>query len=488
MTKTTPTCSNCSSNFNFDSKEPKVLPCGNSICSECSDKISQCQFCQDTHQSPFPTNKFILSLLTREDNDQESMDKIKQKNKLLEINIKKCYELIDENYSSIEKDINTRTERIIEDIKKSRDTLLEQVRDHKAKTSIPLDNTPRFKITKNQDLNKLSQNLDLNLKRVNFLMGNLHDLDIKFVKSNLKIDQNSFIGRLDSIKESDASTFRSSTSLFKLDDKKFTSFEYKIPFNCKNILLGFLPNRNLIKIVEMSLIDQFQYSLNIDLIEENRILCKTSEIIGAYRLRKVITNNFNNFFILLITNKFSNSLDYLKIYNENLELCKTKSLNVTPSDLYMSDKFIYLYKSNCLDKFDYSFKLVNSLNFQQMERGLDFYVPKNYNLIQVQNDRLYFIDMDKSRIRIMSELNGKLIKSFEIEFVKDDTLVKLDSNDLIYVFNKRVCKLIVYNVDGILVAQKKLDLKRIDEIDYFHVYSNQSYSILDLKNHLIHYF
>ena len=70
----------------------------------------------------------------------------------------------------------------------------------------------------------------------------------------------SFIGRLDSIKEAN-DTFRSSTSLFKLDDKKFTSFEYKIPFNCKNILLGFLPNRNLIKIVEMSLIDQFQYSL-----------------------------------------------------------------------------------------------------------------------------------------------------------------------------------------------------------------------------------
>lgn len=489
MTKT-PSCSKCLSEYDCKSKVPKVLPCGNSICVECCKLEQKCSFCKSDHSHPFPTNKFILSLLSNEPEplSEEQLDEIRQKNKTLEQNIQKCRENINQQYLAIESEIDARTEKLIEDLKKSRSSLIKKLNEHKSNDLVLLDSIPIPKINKDQSSDKLNENIDHGLRRVEFFKTNFAKPHVHYVKSNLKLDLNSFLGKLEDFNYdqklvSRSANYNSST----IDFKKFRSFEYKIPFNCKNIILAFFPDSTLIKVVEEGLQDNFQFTLNIDLVESSKIVRKVSESIGAYRLKKVVTNNYNKFFVILISNKFNELQDYLKLYDENLSLYKTKGLSHTPLNVLMCDKFVYLIKQNYqIDKYDFSFKLLETYSLQHVNRSEAFYMPKNYYLIQIQNDRLFFLDLEKAKVRMVSERNGKVVKSFDIEFSRDLCLIQMDSNDLLYVLNRKNFKLTVYNLDGILLAQKKIDPRRVDEIDYFHAYSDQRISILDKKNCLVH--
>ncbi|RNA40511.1 hypothetical protein BpHYR1_001656 [Brachionus plicatilis] len=490
MTKS-PSCSKCLSEYDCRSKVPKVLPCGNSICAGCANLEEKCPFCKSEHSQPFPTNKFILNLVSKEPEplSDEQLDEIRQKNKALEQNVQKCQEHINQQYLSIEHEIDARTEKLIEDLNKSRDSLIRQLNEHKENSLMALESVPKFKITKHQNADKLVENIEHGLKRVELVKKNLSKPEIRFVKSNLKVDLNSFLGKLDTgINDNKLVSHSAYFTSSMIDLKKFRSFEYKIPFNCKNIILGFLPDSTLVKVVEEGLYDNFQFTLNIDLVEDSKIVRKISESIGAYRLKKVVTNNYNNFFVVLISNKFNESQDYLKLYDENLTLFKTKGLAHSPQNILMCDKFVYLVKqNNQIDKYDFSFKLLETYTMQGGDRSAGFYVPKSYHLVQIQNDRLFFLDLEKARVQLISERNGKVSKSFEIDFNRDLCLIQIDSNDLVYVLNRKNLKLTVYNLDGILLVQKRLDPRRIEEIDYFHAFMDQRISVLDKKNRLIHF-
>lgn len=489
MTKT-PSCSQCLSEYDSRSKVPKVLPCGNSICAECCKSPSICIFCKNEHSQSY-TNKFILGLLSKspEPLTDQQLEEITQKNKKLELIIEKFREQINQQYLVIESEIDARTEKLIDDLNRSRDSLKKQLNEHKLDALMPLDSIPIFKIHKNQDPEKLIEGIEHAFRRVENLKKNLAKPDIRFVKSNIKMDLNSSLGRLEIVNENKKlvsnSTFFSNSII---DFKKFRSFEYKIPFNCKNLIVAFLPDSSLLKVVEEGLHDNFQFTLNIDLVEDSRIVRKISESIGAYRLKKVVTNNYNKFFLVHISNKFNESQDYLKIYDENLSVYKTKGLMHSPQNILMCDRFVYLIKqNNLIDKYDFDFKLLGTYSIQTSDRSEAFYIPKNYYLMQAQNDRLFCLDVERSKIKLISERNGKVAKSFEIEFNRDFCLVQTDSNDFIYVLNRKNLKLNVYNLDGILLVQKRLDPRRIEEIDYFHAYLDQNISILDKKNRLVHF-
>ncbi len=144
-------CASCSQKYD----EPRMLPCGRTICSACLDTLVKltdktansfkCSMCQGTHENrEFPVNKSVKDLLKASPAEVFRCDLVEKfKANLSEIELKKAElerlllngaDLVEEHCIEIRLDVDLATERAIEEIQRHRDSILKQINDYEAET------------------------------------------------------------------------------------------------------------------------------------------------------------------------------------------------------------------------------------------------------------------------------------------------------------------------------------------------------------------
>lgn len=443
----------------------------------------------------------------------------------LESSIFNSKEKLMSHFSQVEDDIKTRTDHIINELIEARDCLIKELNMHKKSALAYLDegcidensSIQLFKKETRKNYQRLrertltdvlddseirsiaglAEELNNTVVRTKNYFENCIKCDLRLVKAKFQIDP-SAIGRLEFKKSKlfeQSPTLNSPKSPTRpksdcvYDLNRFKTVNYKLPLNTKNALINVLENKSIIKASEVPIIDDFSYALNLKLINSDGVIIrKTSEQIGSYRLKKLQTSSFNNYIALILVSKFD-SCNFVKLYDSELNLAKEIELSYNPTDMHMNENGIYIRSSNnssIINKYDYG--LVHLKSFGQASKEADaFYIPKHLKLNNVIEDKLYFIDNEKSKIRIMNENSGKYVKTINLDDEKNSLLIQVDSNQRITIINKRQFRLSVLNWEGMLLHQKKIDPK-IVSVDQFYLVKDGVYAVVDRKNHLIHFF
>ncbi len=132
-------CKKCSNRY----EEPRILPCGNTICHECvtTEKNEySCYFCEKNHEKPvdgFPINKSLGELLRYAPNDiyrgksvevlKSSLKELHSQADLLELTLKTGVDKIKDLCLSLKIDLDLATESAMSRIAELRDSLLAEI-------------------------------------------------------------------------------------------------------------------------------------------------------------------------------------------------------------------------------------------------------------------------------------------------------------------------------------------------------------------------
>ena len=143
-------CPNCNEKF----IEPKMLPCGETICNNCITVITknkkdefECPLCEEKHDLPsnknFPTNKTVLKILKKQPKEIEHSDLIKNFKKSLNLMVEKVNEyenIVNDNGTDrinshcfdLRQEVDLATEKLIDQIQDEREKLLKEINDFEA--------------------------------------------------------------------------------------------------------------------------------------------------------------------------------------------------------------------------------------------------------------------------------------------------------------------------------------------------------------------
>jgi hypothetical protein len=124
-------CSNCECRLDI----PKILPCGETICSLCetsiqvNDQIFECLVCEEKHKMPengFIINKSLSKILALElskvsrgeafDSLTKLLDNLQKKSNLIKLGIDNGTDLIKEHCMNLRNDVQLKTEECIEEV------------------------------------------------------------------------------------------------------------------------------------------------------------------------------------------------------------------------------------------------------------------------------------------------------------------------------------------------------------------------------------
>lgn len=590
-------CPVCSNKYEPNEHVPKLLPCGKTLCDECIEKKLErksvkgsrdncyylsCSFCSEDHQltkNGFPINELLVTLLNNsslnekinDDLDEsvssssrdieslrtksEKYRKVKTLLNEIEINshdldssINTSKEKLTQYFTSIENEINSHTDKLIDDLRKSRDYLIKEIQMHRNSAVSYLNeglnensNLQSFRkdcknnLAKLTKLTKANENNDRELTEIANLADEINEKiistriffenciksDLKLIKSKHKIEP-SLIGRLEFRKVKYAADYKTVTNsclnshrsiesntsatntprneikVNNLDLDRIKSISYgKVPFNTKNVQTCVLTNKLIVKVFEQSIIEDYSYKINLKLIDSDNVVSKKiSEEMGSYRLKKIQSSTHNNFIGIIFTNKFLDNYNCLKLYDGNqLKLIETIDLHYTPVDIFMNKSGIYIRSNNYnlnMNKYDYNLKHIKSFG-QAVNTNDSHYIPQSAKLSFIHEEKLYFIDYENSKIRILNELSGKYMKPLMMTddiCINKNVLISVDSYKRITLIGRITSsKLLmkIYSWDHVMLNEKKIDLK-CDSIDNFFALDDGLYSVIDKKSQSIYFF
>jgi len=447
------------------------------------------------------------------------------------------------HYNTLENEINLKADNLMRSLNEARDNLIKELNMHKnsamqyltegienkspiiqfkddcKKNYQKLTEASKSEYLEERDAKNISaiaDELNERIMSVKLYFESCVKSDLKFTKSKYHSLDTSFIGRLEFKKSklfdtnfmskmtsnnqptnnifnnntNNISTFVNNLESHRIIElNKAKAINYKVPFNTKNVLINVLGNKTIVKATEIATIDDYSYTLNLQMLNsEGHIINKHSEEIGSYRLKKLQTCGANNYIAVILVNKFLNHLNYLKLFDQELNPLHTIELHYMPVDLHMNSSGIYVRSNNYnlnINKYDYNLNHLRSFG-QGLNEDEPYFIDRNHKLISIENERVYMVDYEKSKIRIMNELSGKYFKSFEVNEDRN-FLCKVDSSERFTILNRKLFRLNVFNWDNLLLFQKKLDYS-IQSVDQFFVLKDGSYCVIDRKNHLIHFF
>jgi hypothetical protein len=175
------------------SEGPKILPCGETICSFCVSSIKllrinmfECLVCKQKHEMPkngLPDNKVVLKMVSIKpikvfrgeavDSFEKSLDEILNKNRLIKHIIENSNDLVKEHCFDLRSDVQLKTEEAIQQINDMSTKIIERIDEYE------------------QNLIKFNKNNSEALKVYNYIPKDLemfHNVKIKYLKQN-QIDE-----------------------------------------------------------------------------------------------------------------------------------------------------------------------------------------------------------------------------------------------------------------------------------------------------------
>jgi hypothetical protein len=167
---------------------PKILPCGETICSFCVSSIQtnlnvfNCLVCKQQHEMPkngLPDNKIALKMLSVKpikvfrgeavDLLEKKLEEILKKHKLIKHSIENSTDLVKEHCIDLRSDVQLKTEEAIQQINDLSSKIIEEIDEYEEEL-IELNNTNSKSLDK---LNKLALELE-----------SFHDLNTEYLKQN----------------------------------------------------------------------------------------------------------------------------------------------------------------------------------------------------------------------------------------------------------------------------------------------------------------
>ena len=161
-------CANCFNKYD----EPKILPCGYTLCNVCIDSIEKniknngdefnCNLCNENHILPkngFPLNKTLMELLKRQPNEvfrsklvesfKMNLKEIDAKRRELEFSLFNSVDKVKEYCLKFRGEIDLAAEKALQKINQTRDSMLKEVNEYEQNTieaiEINLLNKENFK-------------------------------------------------------------------------------------------------------------------------------------------------------------------------------------------------------------------------------------------------------------------------------------------------------------------------------------------------------
>ena len=127
-----------------------------------------------------------------------------------------------------------------------------------------------------------------------------------------------------------------------------------------------------------------------------------------------------------------------------------------------------------------------------------FFIEGNLKLVGVENEKLYFFDADRVRVKIIKVIDGetKTVKlSDDLETSnngknsdqKENLIVRVDKLERVHLLKRKLGKIVSFDESGKLIAEVKVDSK-IQTIENFYPFETEkSYCMVDRKNCLVHF-
>ncbi len=274
-----------------------------------------------------------------------------------------------------------------------------------------------------------------------------------------------------------------------------------------------ISDRMVLKMTELTEhSNDYNHFINIQMLNaaNGSVLSRHTEHIGMHRVKKTFA--CKKYLAVLLVNQYLGTNNLLQLYQmmpENeIKLTQTIELEYRPVDVYMNEHAVYVISNknqNFIHKYNFELKHLKSFGQSSKEKDL-FYIPKYFKLECVVQDqgvdhqKIYFVDYENLKIRIMNETSGKYVKKININ-VSGHSLgngngngngknisIQIDAHSQrIFILNKKIFRMSVLNWDGMLISQKEIDAN-VQSIDKFYLIGENFFSVVDYENQLVHFF
>lgn len=204
-------------------------------------------------------------------------------------------------------------------------------------------------------------------------------------------------------------------------------------------------------------------------------------------MKKVRTNKSNTHIALLLIDNLLNKYS-LQIIDADLKRINKISLHYLPANLFLNESGVYVRTSNSSTLFHkYNFSLDHIRSFgQALDQKKSFHISKDYKILSIENEKIFLIDYNHLKLRVLCETNGKALNS--IEFGEKNCLFFIDkSGGKVYILNESKNIIEAFNMNGVLLFEKRIE-QHVQSIDGFFVSNNEHISIVDKRNHFIYMF
>ncbi|CAF1070390.1 unnamed protein product [Brachionus calyciflorus] len=463
-------CVRCNKKFN----DPRMLPCGESLCSSCLLDLKEmydCPFCKEIHTIPkngFPLNKSLLKAVK---SSYES-----QNVKLKFSDFKYHLSMIDDLFALMKKVIDTPDLTITDycsaivgdidlifeikykEISLIREGLINKVKDYEAQC---LKNLVKNKLEIEENRNKIF-NLIEEMRKTGEIMLTVNEDDYlaeffncEIIESKVRIEREKFIMKITDDKylkhffENDY--LRTNLTLGEIIISDYSLLKSE-NFKQKTFLVDDVVKANF-KILKLdsdtfllsySTSDSYyNQSLSLDLFFNGEKV-KESVFENYHGYSYKIRNNKDNIFLKVETKLFK--------YDMSLNLILSKSIQESITDISVSDtRLIALNSPDYFTLYDLSdLKFLFKIQIQNSDAF--FNVPNAVKQVHFNERYCFFQHLDSLSI-IMSN-NGKFLKT--IHFPENYDIIHISDYCVITGVNKEKTKISYFDLEGNVGFEKVL--------------------------------
>ena len=421
--------------------EPRLLPCGNSLCHFCVTEKTivnviefECIMCKNIHQIPedgFPLNSPLIYQLNKRVENDKMKDVHKFKTIIADIG-KKLEEaefelsngeyVIKEHCIELRRQVQLAKEEKIQLINDTSDDLIKRIDIYESDRL-----TSYLKVNKDQFTNILSKikseisrcnenmlELVIGSKILNRELNLVRNLQARLATEKENIQSLLFKCELleffEKYKNENVLGDLELSSFDSIDFNKLKSIDLKTHFDLENVDDEYETNFFVTKIGFIITIAT-DPKLKILLFDQNRTLKRTKKI-NVSRLEHTIGSSDSLKKICI--HFFKNDQKYLAVFDENLEQLHEIQVNGLKIGNDDSLIFIYFKETNSLSVYDWSLKLIeNNWHEVKLQKFLS-----NPSFIQYINDKYYIVkgnEDESETLQVISE-NGILLNKIDFQY------------------------------------------------------------------------
>jgi hypothetical protein len=491
--------------------DPRLLPCGKSVCHRCVDILAdtdkkriKCQSCAKIHEIPddgFPKNLSLQELLEFEAKEVFRSNHIEELKKILDT-LNTTKQRIESTLESGDAKIRDHCDKVRNDMQLAIEQAHAKLDEFHKDFMHEIDNHEKKCQAKFKLIQQNKGDIEKAINESNELLSESNRLLNQF-----KIDQTelatlfenaqSFQIKLEQIKD-EIQKEMFNESLLKFEKQK--SFDSSVIGKIvkQNIELYFLENIENMRELDFAskiectgyfpILQPFKSNSFLLIYSNNNILnllCLDKDGNTLFERKDLLKNkNIEEFIHLYFASSKNNKMIYigtaekhlkqknaffnLRSYDENFNLLSKIKLDKDPADYKVNGENLFILNKNekCCTISMYNQNLEIVQTFGQENSTLPFYFPPKKSSLLLSNQ--YFIfnepfidedddDEDYKRVTIINRSNGLVETSFVI--YEDFHQIKIYLDKFLITFDRETCFLKCYNFKGELLHKITLDKK-----------------------------